>query len=243
MREDRGFCNPVKQERVDSPNCRGRGLLRCLDECIMRYGLIFSNFMKSLTKRYSTGLLCLAVLCAFLTGCASAELYTLREQAIAEYQKGNWQQARELFDEALSYGNGEVAEAEFDILKYRAECELRCHDFEAAEKTYGILLELDPSGENKELFAELENEFAKIQQINDAFALMESGNYKEAYEAMDAFAGLGGDQAEAEAWFNKAVCAEYLGNWEEAEELFRDYLAVYPEDEEAQKEYRFLKTR
>lgn len=191
-------------------------------------------------KAYMTAVLFLTVL---LAGCASNELYTLREQGIQEYQQGNWQKARELFEEALSYGNGEVSEAEIDILKYRAECELRCRDFEAAENTYSILLQLDPSEENRELFSELQAEFAEIEEINKAFALMESGDYQAAYDAMDAYAGLGGDEIEAMAWYNKAVCAEYLGRWDEAKQLFSDYLAVYPDDAEAQKEYRFLKTR
>lgn len=183
----------------------------------------------------------MCILALLSCGCASKELYTLREQAIEEYRQGHWQQARTLFEKALSYGNGETGEVEYDILRYRAECELRCRDYQAAEKTYGILLELDPSEENRELYADLQEQFDRVQKINEAFAVMAEGDYENAYEAMDRYAGLGGDSVEAMAWFNKAVCAEYLGRWDEAEELFSDYLAVYPDDEDAQKELRFLR--
>lgn len=186
---------------------------------------------------------CLIVLTGMLSGCASAELYTTREQAVEAFKTGDYEKARTLFEEALSYGNGEVSDVEFDILRYRAECELRLKDYEAAEKTYGILMQLDPSDENKDLYNGLQEQFDRVREINEAFRIMAKGDYEKAYEAMDRFAGLGGDAAEAMAWFNKAVCAEYLSRWDEAKQLFEDYLAVYPDDEAAQKEYAFLSTR
>jgi len=132
---------------------------------------------------------------------------------------------------------------EFDILKYRAECELRLRDYEAAEKTYGILLQLDPAPENQKLYDSLTTQLERVSTINEAFRIMEEGDYEKAYTAMNEIAGLGGDETAAMAWFNMAVCAERLGRWEQARQLFEDYLAVYPDDEAAQKEYTFLKTR
>ena len=43
--------------------------------------------------------------------------------------------------------------------------------------------------------------------------------------------------------FNQAVACEYLGNYEKAKGLMKDYTAAYPEDEAAKKEYAFLKSR
>lgn len=187
--------------------------------------------------------LLLAAVIMLFTGCASNKMYTLRDEAIEKYKNGSYAEARELFEEALSEGNGQVSEVQYDILRYRAECELRLKDYEAAKKTYGILLKLDPSDENKELYYDLEEQFERVEEINRAFEVMASGDYEAAYKEMDKYASLGGDSSAALAWFNKAVCAEYLGNWEEAASLLKDYLAVYPDDEAARKEYNFAKTR
>ncbi len=64
--------------------------------------------------------------------------------------------------------------------------------------------------------------------------------------AMDAFtAGL---QVEDNPYrqslmYNQAVACEYLGDFEKAKGLMKDYTAAYPEDEAAKKEYAFLKSR
>ncbi|MCQ2402068.1 MAG: tetratricopeptide repeat protein [Lachnospiraceae bacterium] len=187
--------------------------------------------------------LLLSAVIMLFTGCASNKMYTLRDEAIEKYKSGSYAEARELFEEALSEGNGQVSEVQYDILRYRAECELRLKDYEAAKKTYGILLKLDPSDKNRELYYDLEEQFERVEEINRAFEVMASGDYEAAYKEMDKYASLGGDSSAALAWFNKAVCAEYLGNWEEAASLLKDYLAVYPDDEAARKEYNFAKTR
>ena len=189
-------------------------------------------------------LLLAAVLLALgLCGCASKELYVLRDQAMEEYRQENYARAEALFNEALSCGGGEVAETELEILRYRAECELRCREFDKARETYGILAQLDASEENQASYAELQQQFEKIGELNRAYALMQEEKYEEAYEINDGLAGLGGDAAAAAAWFNKAVCAEYLGHWEEAAELFGDYVSIYPDDAAAAKEYEFCRTR
>lgn len=194
-------------------------------------------------KRFRGTALVLLSAGLLLSACASADLYTLREEAIREYNAGNYESARILFQEALEEGGGEVSEVEFDILRYRAECELRTKRYEEAEKTYAILLELDPSEENEELYYDLEAQFARVKEVSEAFRIMESGDYEKAYEAMSAFADLGGDETGRLAFYNKAVCAEYLGNWEEAKALMKEYLDAFPDDADARKEYAFLKTR
>ena len=197
-----------------------------------------NRFWKKMIRLFSA-----VSFCVLLCACASKELYTIREEAIREYSLGNYENARILFDEALKNGGGEVSDIEFDILRYRAECELRTKRYAEAEKTYEILLELDPSEENKELYADLSAQFDRVKEINEAFRVMESGDYEKAYEAMREFADLGGDETGRLAWFNQAVCAEYLGNWEEAKSLMKEYLRAFPDDEEAKREYDFLRTR
>ena len=43
--------------------------------------------------------------------------------------------------------------------------------------------------------------------------------------------------------FNEAIAYEYLSDFEKAGELLSAYLKDYPNDEAAQREYEFLKTR
>ena len=43
--------------------------------------------------------------------------------------------------------------------------------------------------------------------------------------------------------YNEAICYEYMGDYDKAYELFESYVAKYPEDKSAKKEYEFLKTR
>lgn len=43
--------------------------------------------------------------------------------------------------------------------------------------------------------------------------------------------------------YNQAVAYEYLSDFEKAAALMRDYLSNYPDDEKANREYEFLKTR
>ena len=43
--------------------------------------------------------------------------------------------------------------------------------------------------------------------------------------------------------FNRIVAYEYLGQFDQAKLAMEQYLALYPDDENAQREYTFLKTR
>ena len=42
---------------------------------------------------------------------------------------------------------------------------------------------------------------------------------------------------------NTIICYENLGDFEKAKSLMEAYVADYPDDEEAKKDYTFLKTR
>jgi hypothetical protein len=43
--------------------------------------------------------------------------------------------------------------------------------------------------------------------------------------------------------FNQIAAYEYTGNFKQATVLMEEYLKKYPEDEEAKREYEFLKSR
>ena len=43
--------------------------------------------------------------------------------------------------------------------------------------------------------------------------------------------------------FNQIVCYEKLGDWENAKTKIAEYIQVYPDDADAQREAKFLETR
>ena len=167
----------------------------------------------------------------------------LRTSAIEHFNAGDYASAEELFDQALKADYGRVSEVQLDILRYRGECELRLGKYDEAADTYEALLHNAESEEDTALYEELCTELGSLDQLGDMVDGIEAGSYQEVYDQASALAELDGSLIGKLSWFNKAVCAEHLGNYEEAYELFNEYLKVYPDDQEAQKEAAFLRTR
>ena len=189
-----------------------------------------------------------AVLCLSLSmglsGCGGSDrLMELRTSAIEHFNAGDYASAEELFDQALKADYGRVSEVQLDILRYRGECELRLGKYDEAADTYEALLHNAESEEDTALYEELCTELGSLDQLADMVDGIETGSYQEVYDQASALAELDGSLIGKLSWFNKAVCAEHLGNYEEAYELFNEYLKVYPDDQEAQKEAAFLRTR
>lgn len=72
---------------------------------------------------------------------------------------------------------------------------------------------------------------------------MQKGNYQNALEAFQAGMQMEDNEIAQSLSFNEAVAYEYLGDFSKAMLLMEAYLANYPDDERAQREYTFLKTR
>ena len=67
----------------------------------------------------------------------------LREQAIGFMGNGDYGAAIARFNEALSMQDSHYGKLEMDILKYRAEAEIRNGDYAAADSTYAKLIEFE----------------------------------------------------------------------------------------------------
>ncbi len=85
---------------------------------------------------------------------------------------------------------------------------------------------------------------------NDAFIynqygayLINRGKYDSALVYIETGIELGDTEAMQGLLFNQAVCYEYSHDYDKAREAFEEYLALYPNDKAARKEYEFLKTR
>ena len=72
---------------------------------------------------------------------------------------------------------------------------------------------------------------------------MKSGEYDEALSAFRSAANVENNGMERTLEFNQIVAYEYTGNFKQAAVLMEAYLKKYPDDENAIREYEFLKTR
>ena len=69
------------------------------------------------------------------------------------------------------------------------------------------------------------------------------GDYEEALNAFQAGIAMEGNQLMQTLKFNEIVAYEYLGEFDKATLLMKEYLQLYPDDEKALREYEFLQTR
>lgn len=72
---------------------------------------------------------------------------------------------------------------------------------------------------------------------------MESGNYQEALTNFNAGIALNEGESIQELLFNEIVAYEYLSDFTTASQKMQEYINLYPNDNTAQREYEFLKTR
>ena len=180
---------------------------------------------------------------AVLTGCTGADKYSFRDSGIELYNNGDYAGAIEQFDKALDASDGQVSELQYDILKYKGECEIRTGDYTAAKNSYTALYELCKDDPDIADIEKIYEQLGALDKIKEAADLLKAGSYTEAYDAFSEYAELDGSMTGRAAVYNKAVCAEYLGNFDEAYELLKAYTDMYPDDEAAVKEAEFCRTR
>ena len=189
---------------------------------------------------------CAAIIAALaFSGCTDKgpDKYELRKEAVALFNAGDYEGALNKLNEALDASRGQVSELQYDILRYKAECQLRTGDISAARDSYNALLILDENDSNLAQYEGLLAELNALDEIEKSAELFEAGSYADAAEAYRQYAALDGTISGKTAWYNLAVCEEYSGNYEEAAELWQQYTDMYPDDESAAKEERFTKSR
>lgn len=72
---------------------------------------------------------------------------------------------------------------------------------------------------------------------------MQMGEYESALTAFQNAMNIENNEMMQSLKFNEIVAYEYIGDYKAAAALMNDYLKTYPDDETAQREYKFLKTR
>ena len=69
------------------------------------------------------------------------------------------------------------------------------------------------------------------------------GEYELALQAFQTAMNIEDNEIMQSLKFNEVVAYEYMEDYKTAAALLNNYLKSYPDDETAQREYRFLKTR
>jgi tetratricopeptide (TPR) repeat protein len=90
----------------------------------------------------------------------------------------------------------------------------------------------------------LENNTPNAALYNSlGICLMNQGKYDDAAEAFQNGIDIGASDYLQELKFNQIVANEYLGDFDKAKSLIKDYVQSYPDDSDAKREYEFLLSR
>jgi len=151
---------------------------------------------------------------------------------MSEYEKGKVYYYLEDYDNArnsLETAKNEEKGEEATILLMLGKTYEKLGDSEYAAVLY--MNYLDENEGNAEIYNQL------------GLCKLEAGEYREALTAFEAGLAIEGNALVQSLSYNQIVAYEYLGDFSTAETLMKQYLASYPDDEAANREYIFLKSR
>lgn len=149
-----------------------------------------------------------------------AKDYTMRGKAYV--LMGDYDKAKEQLDKAIELGSEQA-------ILYRAQVYSAEGDSEKAKSLYENYVK-----ENKDNAAAL----GSLGSI-----LLGQGDYEDALTYIQMALSLDGDKDEQSLRKNEILAYEYLGDFASAKTKMESYVADYPNDAEAVREYQFLQTR
>ncbi len=119
----------------------------------------------------------LTAMLLLIAGCQNGdkEKLAFRDTGISQMDAGDYEAALQSFEQALQASDGLVGAFELDVLKYRAEAEMRVGNYGAAAHTYDILSQVD--GEKTEYLTREFIMYVMAEQLNAALE-----TYERAYE-------------------------------------------------------------
>jgi tetratricopeptide (TPR) repeat protein len=186
----------------------------------------------------------------------TTKLNAYRESGITAMADSRYEDAIENFDQALALAGSKIDKTQIDILERRAEAEYNLKDYAASLDSWKILMETDPTNDEYKKNAVLcmmeTGQYEEALQIGlmqsriynkMAVEKIKAGDYEGAITIIDQGLAVDDGSAGADLLYNKAVAHESRGNYEEALQLFREYVSRYGTDENVQKEITFLETR
>jgi tetratricopeptide (TPR) repeat protein len=184
------------------------------------------------------------------------KMNAFREDGITAVQEGNYESAIKNFDQALELTGNKMDKNKIDILQRRAEAEYNLKDYTASLDSWKILMDTDSSNDEYKKNAVLcmmeTGQYEEALQLGllqsriynkMAVEKINAGDYDGALTVIDQGLAVDDGSCGADLLYNKAVAHESRGNYEQALQVFRDYVSRYGTDENVEKEISFLETR
>ncbi len=179
-----------------------------------------------------------------------------REEGITAMKGRDYEAAIKQFDQALELAGSKIGKKEIDTLQRRAEAEYSLGDYAAALDSWNILMENDPQNEDYKTNAVLcmletgqYEEALKIgvlqSRVYNKMALdkIKISDYEGALASIEYGMAVDDGSVAADLMYNQAAAYEGRGDYEQALQIFQDYVDRYGSDENVEKEISFLKTR
>lgn len=151
------------------------------------------------------------------------------EKKLSDYDKGRIYYYMGDYENAKISLESAKSEESDDVILLLGKSYEQLGDYNYATSVYKNYLDENPQA------AEIFNQLGLCK--------MKSGEYQEALSAFRSAANVENNGMSQSLEFNQIVAYEYTGNFKQAAVLMEEYLKKYPEDEEAKREYEFLKTR
>ena len=220
-------------------------------------GIVRMKYRKSGSRAALSMLILFSVT---LSGCGRG---ASMQEGIAALTDQQYEAAMECFDEAGKAGGMFSAYSEGDVLLYHAEAAVGAGQYEQAVADYDAWLSGEREGTDPgevyrlrgvaQLYAgsigeAIEDLLCAKQEYTKedcsfylGIAYLKNGEYE---KALAQFSEEKSDSPDrTEIYYYEAVCREYMGDFGAAADAMEIYLEHHPEDEGAQEEYRFLKSR
>lgn len=149
------------------------------------------------------------------------------EKGSIYFYLGDYENARNSLEQARTGKENKKKEA--DIILMLGQTYEQLGDKNYAASLYEDYLAVD--GEDSEIYNQL------------GLCKLDAGDYEAALSAFQKALESGTATNEQSLKYNEIVAYEYLGDFTKAKVQIESYLKEYPDDEDAKREYEFLKTR
>lgn len=140
----------------------------------------------------------------------------------------------------LAYYSGDYETARDSLEKVRDSGGYQCAIL--LGQTYEALGDYNYAANVYQKYNEKDSTHAEVyNQLGLCYIKM--GKYDDALKAFQKGLDIGSDEMKQSLTFNEIVATEYTGDFEKAASLMKDYIAAYPGDKSAEREYQFLQSR
>ena len=175
-----------------------------------------------------------------LTSCSNnSKILEYRKEGINLIRNKNYKDALNYFNIAISYGDGDVGEIQYDLLLYKAECLFMLGNYSECRDIYELLNKIKP---NNKQYSEIYNLLNGVSKLSDLKNTINNNDLENAKKIIEDLKTLGIEHDKS-VLFNQAVIYEKEGEWKSALNAFNYYLKQYPNDELALKEIKFINTQ